>query len=355
MVKEMRRKVLLVGLVLMLAMVLPMCASKESEPQKTAETPSGESKLEPITIRIKSGPVGTTWYGQASALAGIIEREIPGSSVTVETGSAISNIVLVEEGKTDIGFTFAALLPAALKGEKLAGEYFQKPAENIRVLIYTTSAGYALITSADKGWEFIDDIKGKPVKYVTFPPGYVARYMSDKILEAHGITLEDIEKWGGQVIIVNKYKEAVDLLAKGQADVIAYVPATVGQSPALIELEAQKEFKILKLRDEAKEKIMSEYPVITYTLQPGLYKSIKEPTEIVVDITTYLVPKDMPEDVAYTIVKMIVEHKDELANTNAEFGQLTKEDFLLRVYGKPGQPPLHPGAEKYYREAGILS
>ena len=91
-----------------------------------------------------------------------------------------------------------------------------------------------------------------------------------------------------------------------------------------------------------------------YTIQPGLYKSIKEPTVIVVDITTYLAPKDMPEDVAYAIVKMIVEHKDELANVNAEFAQLKKEDFL-RVYGKPGQPPLHPGAEKYYREIGVLS
>ncbi|MEM1578355.1 MAG: TAXI family TRAP transporter solute-binding subunit [Archaeoglobaceae archaeon] len=344
----MRLKILLVGM-LLLSLLVAGCVTQE---QKTP-TPKTPEKISPITLRIKSGPTGTTWYAQASAIAGIVSREIPGSSVTVETGSAISNIVLVEDGKTDVAFSFICLLPAATGGKVIAGDYFQKAVKNVTVLLYTTRAAYTLITTADKGWSSVDDIKGKAIRYVTYPPGFVARYMTDVILEAHGITHDDIKKWGGSINVVNRYEDAVDLLAKGQADVIAYVPATFGQSPALVELEAQKEFVFLEPTESAIQKIASQYPVIIETVKPGLYKSIKKETKVINDITVYLISKDIPENVAYTLAKLIVEHKDEIASVNAEFGVLKPQDFLSG-YGKPGQPPLHPGAEKYFREIGIL-
>lgn len=355
----MKRAIALVGLVLVLAALLPMCVSQETGAPKTSETPKTPgTELSPITIRIKSGPTGTTWYSQASALAGIIEREIPGSSVTVETGSAISNIVLVEEGKTDVGFTFASLLPATVKGEVIAEvggkKYFEEPTENVRVLCYTSTASYVLITTADKGWKSVEDLKGKPIRFVTYPHGFVARYMGDKILEAHGITHDDIKSWGGQVIIVNKYREAVDLLAKGQADVIVYTMASYAQSPALTELEAQKEFTILKLSDSAIEKLTSEMPVFIMTVKKGLHKSIKEDINVISDVTTYLVPKNMPEETAYTLVKMIVEHRGEIAKVQKEWASFEPKDFV-RMYGKAEQPPLHPGAMKYFKEIGVLS
>ncbi|MDI9642384.1 MAG: TAXI family TRAP transporter solute-binding subunit [Archaeoglobales archaeon] len=353
----MERKITLLLLsILAVAIVATLsgCVSEEGQktPSPTTQT-TPTPQLSPITIRIKSGPTGTTWYAQASAIAGILSREIPGSSATVETGSAISNIVLVEEGKTDVAFTFICLLPAATRGEIISGDYFKKPTENVSVLLYTTRAAYVLITTADKGWSTVEDIKGKSIRYVTYPPGFVARYMTDEILQAHGITLKDIESWGGNIIVVNRYDDAVDLLAKGQADVIAYTAATFGQSPALVELEAQKKFVFLEPTEAGIQKIVSKFPVLIETVKPGLYKSITKETKVVNDITVYLVPKDLPEDVAYTLTKLIVEHRNEIASVQAEFGVLTPKDFLSG-YGKPGQPPLHPGAVKYFKEIGVL-
>ncbi len=342
-------KLSILVLLLIAVVTLAMCVGEE-----TSEKPS---EMKSLNIRIKSGPVGTTWYTQASAIAGIIEREVPGSSVTVETGSAISNIVLVENGKTDIGFTFASLLPATVKGEVIAevqgNKYFEKPLENIRVLCYTSTASYVLITTADKGWKTVEDLKGKPIRFATYPPGFVARYMGDKILEAHGITHDDIESWGGKIVIVNKYREAVDLLAKGQVDVIVYTMASFAQSPALTELEAQKEFTILKLSDSAIDKLTSELPVTLVTIKKGLHKSIKEDIEVISDVTTYLVPKTMPEETAYNIVKMIVEHRKDIAQVQKEWESFEPKDFL-RMYGEAEQPPLHPGAVKYFKEIGVL-
>ncbi|MCS7129868.1 MAG: TAXI family TRAP transporter solute-binding subunit [Archaeoglobaceae archaeon] len=351
----MERKItflLLVVLATTALVILAGCVSEQE--QKTTPSPTQTTPPpSPITIRIKSGPTGTTWYAQASAIAGILSREIPGSSATVETGSAISNIVLIEDGKTDLAFTFICLLPAATKGEVISGDYFRKPVKNVSVLLYTTRAAYVLITTADKGWNTVEDIKGKPIRYVTYPPGFVARYMTDMILDAHGITLKDIESWGGSVIIVNRYDDAVDLLAKGQADLIAYTAATYGQSPALVELEAQKKFVFLEPTDSGVQKIVSKFPVLIETVKPGLYKSITKETKVVNDITVYLVPKDLPENVVYTLAKLIVEHRDEIASVQAEFGVLKPQDFLSG-YGKPGQPPLHPGAVKYFKEIGVL-
>ncbi|MCL6446608.1 MAG: TAXI family TRAP transporter solute-binding subunit [Armatimonadetes bacterium] len=339
-----------------LAGILAGCAKQDKQGQGEQQTTS-KPPAQIQNVKFLSGPTGTTWYAQASAFSGIASKNL-GMTVDVLTGSAISNVIQVENGKADIGLTFSSYLPAMAGGKVVAKigetEYFKEPLKNVRTLCYTTTAAYVLLVDADSPYETVEDLKGKPVKYVTYPSGFTARYVPEKILEAHGITHKSIEDAKGKVIIVGKYEEACDLLAKGQADVIAYTMALNAQSSALSELEAQKEFKILKLNEDAIADLVKEIPVSIDTVPKGLHKSIKEDTKVLADVTTWVVRKDIPEDTVDKILSCLLENMDAMAQVgNSEFKGFTAKD-LARLYGKGKQLPLHPGAEKFYKEKGAI-
>ncbi|SFR04619.1 TAXI family TRAP transporter solute-binding subunit [Desulfoscipio geothermicus] len=308
-------------------------------------------------IKFLSGPTGTTWYSQASAFAGIASKEL-GMTVDVLTGSAVSNVIQVENGQADMGLTFSSYLPAMAEGKVVAKigkeEYFSQPVKNVRTLLNATIAAYVLLVGADSPYQTISDLKGKPIKYVTYPVGFTARYVPEKILEAHGITLKSIEDAGGKVDMVSKYKEACDLLAKGQADVIAYTMAVNAQSAALAELESQREFRILKLDEDAITKVTDELPLVVTTVPKGLHNSIKEDTTVLADITTWVVRADMPDETVTKILESIINNMDSMAQVgNSEFKGFTAKE-LSRLHGKGKQIPYHPAAEKFFKDNGAI-
>lgn len=319
---------------------------------------SGGTTSQVKNLKFLSGPTGTTWYSQASAFAGIASKDL-GITVDVLTGSAVSNVIQVENGKADIGLTFSSYLPAMAKGNEVVAkigeqEYFKEPVKNVRTLCNATTAAYVLLVSADSPYKTIADLKGKPIKYVTYPVGFTARYVPEKMLEAHGITYESIQAAKGKVDMVGKYQEACDLLAKGQADVIAYTMAVNAQSSALAELESQKEFRILQMDEAAVTKITESIPLAVCTLPKGLHKSIKEDIKVLADITTWVVRADMPEETVKAILKALLNNMETMAQVgNSEFKGFTAKD-LCRLYGKGPQIPFHPAAEKFFKEQGAI-
>lgn len=308
-------------------------------------------------LKFLSGPSGTTWYAQVAAFAGIASNKL-GINIDVLTGSAISNVIQIEKGRAHLGLTFSSFLPAMAQGKVVAkigkDEYFKEPLNKVRILAYTTVAAYVLLVDAKSPYKTISDLKGKPIRYVTYPSGFTARYCPEQILEAHGITYDGIRKAGGKVDIVGKYQEACDMLAKGHADVIAYTMAVNSQAAALSELEAQKQFRILDFDPKAADEVLKEIPLIIATVKKGLHKSITKDTKVLADITTWLVSADVPDQTVVTLLDGLLQNMDTMAQVgNMEFKGMTAKD-LARLYGKGKQIPLHPAALKYYKEKGAI-
>lgn len=308
-------------------------------------------------VKFLSGPTGTTWYSQAAAFSGIASNKL-GMSVDSMTGSAISNVIQIENGKAALGLTFASYLPAMATGKVVATvgttEYFKQPLKKATVLCYTTTAAYVLLVDAKSPYKKISDLKDKKVTYVTYPSGFTARYVPEQMLEAHGVTYDGIKKAGGKVDIVGKYQEACDLLSKGQADVIAYTMATNAQAAALAELESQKKFRILALDPKPTEEVMKEIPLILTTIKKGLHASITEDTQVLADITVWMVGADVPDETVTVILDGLVNNMDTMAQVgNVEFKGMTAKE-LSRLYGKGKQPPMHPAALKYYKAKGVI-
>lgn len=308
-------------------------------------------------IKFLSGPTGTTWYSQVAAFAGVSSNKLK-MNVDVLTGSAISNVIQIEKGRAAMGLTFSSYLPAMSTGKVVAkigkDEYFKEPLKKAKVLAYTTTAAYVLLVDAKSPYKKISDLKGKKIRYITYPSGFTARYCPEQILEAHGITYDDIRKAGGKVDIVGKYQEACDILAKGQADVIAYTMATNSQAAALAELESQRKFRILALEPQPTQKILKEIPLILTTIKKGLHESITEDTKVLADITVWVVSADVPDETVVAILDGMLKNMDTMAQVgNVEFKGMTAKD-LSRLYGKGKQLPLHPAAFKYYKEKGAI-
>ena len=348
----MNRKITILLVAIIALVALAAGCGKPEAGQQGAKPPA---QLQ--NIKFLSGPTGTTWYSQASAFAGIASKEL-GMTVDVMTGSAVSNVIQIENGKGNLGLTFSSYLPAMAEGKVVAkigeAEYFKEPVKKVRTLAYTTTAAYVLLVSADSPYKTVADLKDKPVRYITYPVGFTARYVPEKILEAHGITYKSIEEARGKVDVVGKYQEACDILSKGQADVIAYTMAVNAQSAALSELESQKEFRILKVDEGLIPRITDEIPVVVSTVPKDLHRSIKEDTKVLSDITTWVVSADMPEDTVRKILDALLKNMETMAQVgNSEFRGFTAKD-LVRLYGKGKQIPLHPAAEKYFKEKGVI-
>lgn len=317
---------------------------------------SGQSEVLK-NMKFLSGPTGTTWYSQAAAFSGISSNKL-GINVDAMTGSAISNVIQIENGKAPLGLTFASYLPAMSTGKVVATvgktEYFKEPLKKARVLCYTTTAAYVLLVDAKSPYKKISDLKDKKITYVTYPSGFTARYVPEQILEASGITYDSIKKAGGKVDMVGKYQEACDLLSKGQADVIAYTMATNAQAAALAELESQKKFRILALDPKPTEAVLKEIPLILVTIKKGLHASITEDTKVLADITVWMVGADVPDETVTVILDGLVKNMDTMAQVgNIEFKGMTAKE-LSRLYGKGSQPPMHPAALKYYKAKGAI-
>lgn len=307
-------------------------------------------------LKFLSGPTGTTWYSQASAFSGIAAKQ--GVTVDVLSGSAVSNVIQIENGKADLGLTFSSFMPAMAEGKVVAkiGEtdYFTEPVKNVRKLCTTTTAGYVLLVAADSPYKTINDLKDKKIRYITYPVGFTARYVPEKMLEAAGITYKSIEAAGGKVDVVGKYQEACDILAKGQADVIAYTMAVNTQSAALAELESQKEFRILALGDDVINKVTGEIPLVVATIPKGLHNSVKEDVKVLADITTWVVRADLPDETVTVLLDAMLNNMDTMAQVgNSEFSGFTAKE-LTRLHGQGAQVPFHPAAEKFFKDKGAI-
>lgn len=139
-----------------------------------------------------------------------------------------------------------------------------------------------------------------------------------------------------------------NLAKDGLVDMIVWLGR--GESWFLSEISKDIEMKWLSVSEEVAKKMNEKYGMVPTEISKDLYSGrIGQNIPTVAEITGLIVRKDMPEDQVYKITKAICEGREELIKSFS-----TWETFTLE--GAPRQMafPLHPGAEKYYREIGVL-
>lgn len=302
---------------------------------------SGPQKLSMATFKSGSG-----WYIMAQTMAKIMLGTLPqGSTVDVLPYSGgVGNPMLLHKGKANIALGFPVETGQAIKGESP----YKAKAPEIRMLVGNLDTYWYLFSvRGNVPITSFEELKAKkfPLRLVLLPKGSSGEWATKTVLKAYGITYEDIESWGGKVTFVS-FPTAVEMMKDGQADAFGQV-CTPGH-PSWMQLATMTKLRFMPISKDVAERFSNKYGFRPSVLPKGTFPGVVADVPVLGFATLLMATSKMPEDMAYNITKSICTGKQELemAYKGAKAFEPSKAaDVPL---------PLHPGAEKYYREIGVL-
>jgi TRAP transporter TAXI family solute receptor len=303
------------------------------------------------TIRIGSMPVGSGWYVAAAALEQALKPEMGGSAIeVVARGGGVANPMVVEQGKAEIAMSNVATSVWAMNGNDLYGG---KKATHIRSLVGGLNPVYmAAIVKNDfikkTGLDTMDKIftSGKPLRIVMKPQGSNVPPTVDMMLAAYGLDRAKIKAQGGEIIQVNP-EQTPDIMREGRADIL--LDTVLKGHPMITEVSLTADVSFIDLSERVRKKLGENG--VKPAQYPEWFKGQKGPTWGA-DFGTHLIARDdLPDDVAYKVVKTIIEKRADLVKAYPAFNAFDPKDAA-----KPENNgiPLHPGAAKYYKERGMM-
>ena len=252
------------------------------------------------------------------------------------------SLLKLAQGSLDSSVIPLPAYPALVRGVgpyAKMGDKAKALAPNVRSLFAFTASTYHPIVWADSGIEKWADIKGKRV-FIGPPAGAANAQITGLVKAASG--LEEGKDYQG---IKAPWGVAADNFRDGQYDV--YIGSYAIGSQALVEMSLSRKIRVLSLpnRNEPPAALGMAVATIPAKTYPGLVNS----QDIVAWRTLMMlaVNKDMPDDVAYTLTKTYFESIPSLKAGNAALSVLDPDDAFSGLAA-----PLHPGAVKYYKEAG---
>ena len=319
------------ALCLTLALVLSLaaCAQKPAEttdPAETPDTPAQETEA-PVTARI-AALKGPTAMGLVKLMS-----DAPSSA-----NGPLYDFTLA--GSAD------EVTPALIKGEldmacvpaNLAAVLYNKTEGAVQVLAVNT-LGVLYIVENGESVQSLADLKGKTVCVGDVGSGTALN--AAQVLEAYDMTFDDIK------VMYDSFSGGAEALKNGQCD--AAFTVSGAPTPALTDLATAYNFNMPSLSDEAVSYLTTNYPFLVQdNLPANTYTCVADETVCVAVKAVFTASKDLSEDVVYEITKAMFDNQADLAKAQAKFGYLSPEGAVA------GSFDLHPGAEKYYKEIGVL-
>lgn len=288
-------------------------------------------------LRIMTGPQGGSWYPLGGAIAEILKKEVPGTTASVLPGAGIINIQGVETGRTEIGFGNSVSTVDAVAGRPP----FKAPATNVRQLATLYLQYFQIPVLEDSGIKSVMDFKGKSI--AVQPRGNTGEQMTRELLKVYGLSYNDM----GKVSHVS-YNDAVALLKDGHAQVFTLI--TTVPAAAILDLASSRKIRMLSVpEDKFKElqKINSGYA--RREIPKGTYPGVDYDVEAFGTYTHLMVRADLPDDLVYSITKALAKNVDALGAVVKDVKGLNVKEMAFDV-----GVPYHPGALRFYKEAGAL-
>ncbi|MEJ2638913.1 MAG: TAXI family TRAP transporter solute-binding subunit [Desulfosarcinaceae bacterium] len=293
-------------------------------------------------VTIGTGGITGVYYPTGGAIAKIVnqKRKEYGIRCTVEsTGGSVFNVNAVMSGDLDFGIVQSDRQYQAIKG--LAEWKDKGPQKDLRAVFSIHPESVTLCAAVDAGINDIKDLKGKRVNIGN--PGSGQRQNSIDALEAVGLNWET-DMQAEQV----KAAEAPGLLQDGRIDAFFY---TVGHPSGAFKEATAGTRKVKFVAITGIDKMLAKYPYyaksfVPVNLYPGAENDKDVPTFGVK--ATFVTSAKVPDNVVYAITKEVFDNFETFKKLHPAYAVLTKENMLEGL-----SAPIHPGAMKYYKEAGL--
>lgn len=294
-------------------------------------------------VTIGTGGITGVYYPTGGAIAKMVNQKKKeyGIRATVEsTGGSVFNVNAVMNGDLEFGIVQSDRQYQAING---IAEWEEKgPQKDLRAVFSIHPESVTLVAAVDSGVKDIRDLKGKSVNIGN--PGSGQRQNSIDALEAVGI---DVEKDIHAESV--KASEAPGLLQDGRIDAFFY---TVGHPNGAIKEATSGARKVRFVTISGIEKLLAQYPYYTKSTIPiAQYPGAQNETdtETFGVKATLITSANVPDDVVYAITKEVFDNLEDFKKLHPAYSQLTRESMLEGL-----SAPIHPGAMKYYQEAGLM-
>ena len=296
-------------------------------------------------VTIGTGGVTGVYYPTGGAISKMVNMKSDEYNlrVTVEsTGGSVYNVNAIMSGDLEFGIVQSDRQYQAYNG---TADWDGDPQTKLRSVFSIHPEGVNLLAADDSGIWSLDDLRGKVVNIGN--PGSGQRGNATQLLEAAGINPDtDIQAEG------LKAAEAAGMLQDGRIDAYFY---TVGHPNGSFKeaTSGTRKVHFVPLEGPAVDKLVAEHPYYSKSVipvaeyYPGATNEGDVPAFGVK--ATLCTSADVPDDVVYAIVKEVFDNLDEFKSLHPAYASLTPESMLTGL-----SAPLHPGAEKYFKEVGLI-
>ena len=294
-----------------------------------------------------AGGTGGGWFVMAGGIAKIVQEKNPNIQINVIPGGGTKNQPVVGSNKAELGWALPPFVVLARKGADL---YKGKKYEDIVVLGGGFSQNYLHVMAAqDTGVKTMAEFRDypKPIRVSPGKIGVSGEFTYRKMLEEYFKTsYDDIKKKGGKVIFTGYTGISTNLKDRH----IDFACINIAPPAAIIqEASLGRKLTIISWPDDLLQLMKTKYGygigVIKKEMYPGL---LTEDIPTATMGTVLMAHKSLDPEVAYQIIKIISENKDRLPAIHKSLG------FDPKVGWKDLPGPLHPGAERYYKEMGYM-
>ncbi len=295
-------------------------------------------------VTMGTGGVTGVYYPTGGAISKLVnnKRKEYNLRMTVEsTGGSVFNVNAIVNGDLEMGVVQSDLQYQAYNGK---GDWEGKPATKLRSMFSIHPEAVTILAAADANIHSVADMKGKVVNIGV--PGSGQRVNATDLFEAAGIDVDKDLKAEGI-----KPAESASMLQDGRIDAFFY---TVGHPNGSIKeaVAGARKVNFVPVAADLVQKLTSKMPYyapaeIPVEAYPGVVNTEDVPTFGVK--ATICTSSDVPEDIVYAVTKEVFENIDELRKLHPALAVLTKENMM-----QGNSAPLHPGAAKYFKEAGLI-
>lgn len=296
-------------------------------------------------ITLSGGSLAGAWSAISEGFVTSLRREMPGAAITHELGVDGANAVMVDSGRVELGILHAAMGKLALEG----GYPYSQRLENVRAItrVYSDSAFHAVF-SADSGLTSIEEIRTRqyPLRLSVNARGTLMEISARTVLEAYGISYEDIESWGGR-IFYRTVRPSLELMQAGGLDAV-WNPFQFPENN-VNEASLNLDLQLVPVSPEVIEYVNRELGTYACTIPGGTYRFAPEDIPTFCDIAILIVHAGLDDEKVYDITQALYRSFDYLHGVHRALARLTPSD-MPRV----NTVPLHPGAARFYQESGIF-
>jgi len=316
-----KRMVKLMGLILSSTLILAACGDKGS------------------TVKLATGGNTGTYYSFGTAIGQIIGEKADISFNIQSTGASKANIQLIDAGEVDMAIVQNDVMDYAYNGTDLFLSDGAVTSFSAMAAVYAEVV--QIVANPSSGITSIADLKGKNVSVGDAGSG--VEFNAKQILEAYGITFDDINKQN------LSFSASADAYKDSKID--AFFATAGAPTTAIMDLVTSQDILILGIEDDKAEELMSSYPFYTvYDIPGGTYTGVDEDIKTLAVKATFIVSNDLDEDTVYNMTKALFDNKDAIESAHAKGKEL---DLAYAVEGI--SIPFHSGAEKYFREVGAIA